>query len=436
MQVQGDPGRNTTIDGGKITDLVGGEILETIIQPQDNSVKIAGVMVSEGGASPVSITASALNTYLHTMNAIDTDIWVFLGDYHIATAVKDDPAGLPGNQILNIANLTNPALPNSSPLWTLAEKADEIQVQAATEPGYFATVTADIVKADGSRVAIAPDRIYQDVNTGTITIRLLDKMPDDNVEVTVHFTDKEPEPVESKVTLIVEGHDNETDNWATAVAKDGSVTLLANSASAPIQYQDENDAVPNGVVFDLTTNAVYVDPANYYYVESITIKVDGTLVNTTQDNPTEFTVPFSPAPSETVVTVKLAKGPRTARPYDGNQDPSSATAHPEFIDGYLLAKNLGSNQVEITVPNLYETATKAVIDAKDVEYKLYVKVGAAYQLLVEGTDYSVVSGPTPYTHGAGNGEKSEAAESAGRVFPNRWCHLYHCHRFYYAQAGE
>lgn len=154
-------------------------------------------------------------------------------DYYIATAVKDDPANDPGNQILSIRNtsrtalLDGTALPASSPVWTAGYASDAVQVAYQAAPGYYVTVTAKA--ADGT---VLPVLQIGATSMGTATAAF--PKPGQNITITVTYSTVAPTYETNPVALQLVEHEEKTGNKAqtTDFTAPAGLTGLSLNGSA------------------------------------------------------------------------------------------------------------------------------------------------------------------------------------------------------------
>lgn len=423
MYVKDDPTYlPVNVDGGQIKHLHGKETLLTDVVMGDPDVKVVSVLAIPKEGSP-SYLALELGHYPFPMVRDDVDIVVTLAnevdEIYTATVVKEDPANDPGNTV-KISNPTHPVLnrDTSDPArWTLAYAGDEIRVDAVAAPGYRAVVTA-VRKDTNESLRVMPEQ-----GAGTMVVTLPDKMPASNIEITVTFVKVEA-PDQRWVTLRVR-MDSENGplpvdpaNRAEALAVGGTEQWKADSVNG---YTDTQLMISAPVNMDINTILAEGYAVQEWFVDGVLQTVLGTNLNVT------IPIPAPAGISNTVITVVLKETKvegRTPRPFDPahsndyldaedhiNHDGHTGhTGSEGHQNGYLMAKNLGSSRVQITVPNLYDGELYA---AENVAYTLYARINGQMVKLLAGGDYDTVIpvAPVGVTHTA-NGK----TDWEGQVF--------------------
>ena len=140
-----------TTDGGQLIDLTPGTTVNTHIDPIAPGVHVAGVVattISGNVNKSVNLVDTGNENYDYIMGAVDVDIYVILqrdddppGDMYIAAVQKVDPDNRPGNKAQVIVNESKSDVPKG-PVWTGAYETNVIRVEAETESGYYAVITA------------------------------------------------------------------------------------------------------------------------------------------------------------------------------------------------------------------------------------------------------------------------------------------------------
>lgn len=387
-------------DGGKIEKLHGKETLLTKVTRGDDDVKVVSVLAIPKKGSPTYLSPEIASvnpsTYPFDMVRDDVDIVVTLANgedkLYTAAVVKKDLTNEPKNTV-EISNPTHPVLnrdTNDPARWTLAYEKDEIRVDVKAMPGYRVSVTAQTV--DGTPLAVSPTS-----GGGTMVVTLPNKMPASNIKITVTFEKVEQED-QGWVTLRMR---MDSENGTLPIAPGnkaeaftgGTAVLVANSVNG---YTNTQLLTATGL--DITATLADGYAVQEWFVNGISQTSLGTNTNVT------IPIPVPTGITNTVITVVLTETKvegRTPRPFDpahsvkypAAEDHINHDGHTGHIgpgghqDGYLMAKNLGSSKVQITVPNLYNMALEA---AENVTYQLYARIGGQMVLLDPGTDYDVV----------------------------------------------
>lgn len=209
-------------------------------------------------------------------------------DYYIALAVKDDPSGEAGNQILSIRNTTRTtlldgtALPSASPVWTAGYGDDAVQVSYQAAPGYYVQVTAKA--ADGT--PILPVLQIGDTSLGTATTAF--PTVGEDIVITVTYTTVKPPRPEQNVALQLVEHKQEVDNKAQTTDFTASA-LLGLTLNGT--HTDHDPHYPQGVASDDPVEIVkpkstagndlrtLANWANNYQVVRMTVAVRDTNTN-------------------------------------------------------------------------------------------------------------------------------------------------------------
>lgn len=384
MKVQGTAGVGV-VWSGTINNLAGNETIVTTVSPDEN-VRISAVLATDKSGTRRLSQGSTVNTYNYTMSSANGDVTITVvldntttPHMHVVNVVKGANADLTGNDADNLINTTNPALPGGT-LWVGAYKDDTVSLDVTTAPGSYAKVTA--VDSAGN-----PVPVVQQGNTGSVRVWL--KTPDDNVTVTVDWSDTPPAAQSYDLTLEMEGDINLQASGTGATLTGGAVSLhVPNNNGGSVMSNTDTTTAEEGTDLTLTPTPVG------YFVKKITLISGGVEI----DLPVTTTSIVMPS-ANTVVKVTFEAGVQSARPYDPAQDPNTKG----YTPGYLIANNPGYNSLEITVPNLYNTAVETVPDG--TVFELYYKNGGDAIRLIPGVDYDVTSGPTAYTHGSFTGQR-------------------------------
>lgn len=261
--------------------------------------KIAGVLLRTAGGATTFLTGSTESAFnghfaMPQDDAVLTVIYAPKAkgpepdpeEYFIASTAAEGTDGLPGNAIVSIANETVNTLPASSPDWAAGRRKDEIKVSFTTDPGYWASVTAE--KVGGGTVTVVQQGI-----TGSCTATI--QMPGSDVVITVtyHKYGLDDPPAEDKtldMALRLVGHGEEEDNAAivtggslTGLALDGTdATTAAAATTAPGAYDPvlavAGDATSPIRVTKQSSNTgdrllISADWAKGYQIERVTVSV-------------------------------------------------------------------------------------------------------------------------------------------------------------------
>ncbi len=383
MKVQGTAGVGV-VWAGTITDLAGNETIVTTVSPEEG-VRVAAVLATDAKGTRRLSQGSTVNTYNYPMSSDtgDVTITVILDNVdaphmHVVNVVKGTGAELTGNDVTDLTNTTNPSLPGGT-LWVGSYENNVVTLDVTTAPSSYVKVTA--VDSHGNTVPVTQQGL-----TGNVKAWL--ETPDDNVTVTVDWTDTPPTLQDYTLTLEVEGDAGLQASGTDAALTGGAKNLRAPNTSGTVVSNTDTTTAQEGAVLTL---AEYL---NGYFVQKITLISGGVEL----DLPVDTASLVMPS-ADTTVRVTFTAGEQTARPYDENQDPNTKG----YTPGYLIADNPGFNHLEITVPNLYDTAMETVPDT--TVFNLYYKNGGAAIRLIPGVDYDVTTGPTSYIHGGFTGQR-------------------------------
>lgn len=360
--------KTVTTDGGTITQLKGSETITVKeITPADG-YSVAGVVATTASGS-TNVPKVSEGVYEYPMNKADVTLQVVYTAVdsplsekgpHIVTVYKKGDDGLSGNDAtVRDLDVTIPD-DQKGTIWTAAYEGNVVRVDATTEIGYYALITA-----------VQKDTLKTAVPVAQIGSYGLFYMPEDyDVDVTVGY--KKGTPPAYTLSLAVADHGDKSANAAMV-----NTDLLAANGTAP-------GPVTASVTAN-TTLSLQTTVDSGYSVASAKLTTGGATISiplTDGSSLPDFVMPMGDAE----ILVTFQDKAQTPRPYDPehskkyntpdyptDENPDLSTTGQE---GWIFAATDGESETfTIPVPTLHDALPTDSLHHAPLSftYKLYWK---------------------------------------------------------------